>query len=105
MSGKRTVIYISGPMSGYFGLNFESFHAATASLRERGYQVISPAEIKQKATTWAACMRQDIKALMDADKVAVLPGWEKSKGAQIEVKLAQSLGMEIIDAYTFEVIA
>lgn len=96
------IVYLSGPMTGYEELNFPEFHRAAEGLREKGYKVISPAEIAQTATTWEACMRQDIKHLMDAHAVAVLPNWEKSKGARIEVNLAKSLGMQIIDAYTLE---
>jgi signal recognition particle subunit SEC65 len=96
------VIYLSGPMSGYIELNFPEFHRVAKGLRDKGYKVISPAEIKQPELTWESCMRQDIKQLMDADAVAVMEGWEKSKGASIEVNLAKSLGMQIIDAYTLE---
>lgn len=96
------IVYLSGPMSGYEEFNFPEFHKAAKGLRDKGYKVISPAEIKQTSTTWEDCMRQDIKQLMDAHAVAVLPNWEKSRGASIEVNLAKSLGMQIMDAYTLE---
>lgn len=90
------IIYISGPMSGLPEFNFPAFTEAAKKLRELGHIVISPHEIEQPALTWEACMRQDIKQLMDADMVVVLPGWEKSKGANIEVDIAIGLGMQII---------
>jgi nucleoside 2-deoxyribosyltransferase len=112
-------IYISGPMSGYKEMNFPAFHATSARLRNQGYTVISPAEVlipqyppsfkptttEEKTAMWVAFMREDIKYLMDADVVAVLPNWEDSKGAVIEVNLAKSLGMEIICADTLLPIA
>jgi hypothetical protein len=96
------IIYLSGPMTGYPEFNFPLFNRVAETLRRQGYQVISPAEIQPPVQTWEACMREDIKALMNCEKVAVLPGWENSKGARIEVSLAFQLGMEIVDANTLE---
>jgi hypothetical protein len=98
------IVYLSGPMTGIEEFNFPAFHSAATDLRAKGFEVISPAEIEHPIQTWEACMRNDIRELMRADKVAVLPGWEKSKGAKIEVQLASALGMDIIDAYTWEAI-
>jgi hypothetical protein len=92
------IIYISGPMTGLPEFNFPAFHAAAAQLRSLGYEVINPAEFGEgEGKTWADCMRKDIKALMDCTHVAVLPGWENSKGARIEVYLAGQLEMPVKD--------
>lgn len=96
------IVYLSGPMTGIEEYNHPAFHAAAADLREKGFEVISPAEIEHPIHTWESCMRKDIMELMNAEKVAVLPGWEKSKGAKIEVYLALDLGMEVINAITLE---
>jgi hypothetical protein len=96
------IIYISGPMTGYPEFNFPLFNRVADNFRKLGYQIINPAEINQPVQTWESCMRQDIKELMNANKVAVLPGWEKSKGARIEVFLACQLGMDVVDANTLE---
>jgi hypothetical protein len=96
------IIYISGPMSGIPDLNFPAFAAAASRLRNIGYTVINPAEIEQPVKEWSACMREDIKQLMLADAVAVLPGWALSKGATIEVNLAGQLGMRILDSELFD---
>ena len=92
------IIYISGPMTGLPEFNFPAFHAAAAQLRGLGYQVINPAEFGEgEGKTWADYMRKDIKALMDCTHVAVLPRWENSKGARLEVYLAGQLGMPVKD--------
>jgi hypothetical protein len=93
-------IYISGPMTGLPENNFPAFHTAAERLKGLGYQVINPADIVPEVMTWEACMRADIKALMGADIVAVLPGWQDSKGTRIEVDLSQRLGMMIVCANT-----
>jgi hypothetical protein len=114
--GSQVIIYISGPMTGYPDLNFPAFHYAAAELRGKGFEVISPAEIElpqypkgyvpkdeaDRKAMWRAFMKADIAEMMKTDTVAVLPGWEKSEGATIEVDLALVLGMDIVDAYTME---
>lgn len=99
---KSPLVYLAGPMSGHPEFNHPAFHAAAAKLREQGYSVINPAEINPDTTkTWEQCLRRDIQALADCHILALLPGWEPSKGARIEYDIAQALGMTIIflDAY------
>ena len=40
-------------------------------------------------------LRKDIKAMMDCDTIAMLPNWANSKGAMLEVKLAQALEIKV----------
>lgn len=89
-------IYISGPMTGLPEHNFPAFNAAAATLRDQGYQVTNPAEINPSGDkSWEACMRADIKALCDCDTIMLLPGWESSQGAHLEVHIAHRLGMHV----------
>lgn len=41
-------------------------------------------------------MRRDIHMLLQADMVMFLPGWEQSKGAQLEMRIAEELELEIL---------
>lgn len=92
-------IYLSGPMSGLPGLNFETFNAEAKRLRALGYEVVNPAEINPDCTkTWHECMRADIRALMTCDTVALLPGWAQSQGAQLEQHLGHRVGMQVVMA-------
>ena len=94
-------LYLSGPMTGLPELNFPAFHKAAAELRAMGYEVVNPAELNPDgATPWAQCMRNDIKALCDCCTVALLPGWEDSRGANIEARLALNLGMRVVEFET-----
>lgn len=45
---------------------------------------------------------EDNKALLMSDAVALLPGWEKSKGSRGEILLAYNTGKKFYDAITFE---
>jgi hypothetical protein len=92
-------IYLSGPMTGLPALNFPAFAAMTANLRADGHTVTNPAEINPDGGSWNDCMRRDIAALMYCDTVATLPGWEHSKGARLEVLIAERLGMTIVSAH------
>ncbi|MNC15431.1 MULTISPECIES: DUF4406 domain-containing protein [unclassified Pseudomonas] len=58
------------------------------------------AEINPDGGTWNDCTRCDIAALMDCNTVAMLPGWEHSKGAQLEVLIADHLGMTVGNAHS-----
>ncbi len=100
----QSPVYISGPMSGLPDFNRAAFHQAAHKLRALGYEVINPAEQPER-TTWEEYMRHDIKLLMDCRSVVLLPGWAGSRGARIEVKLADNLGInrsplhEVIEPY------
>ncbi len=90
-------IYIAGPMTGIPEFNFPAFHAAAAALRSMGHEAINPAEVVTDTTTsWAECMRRDIPALLTCEAVVTLDGWEKSKGANLEIHIARALGMPVM---------
>lgn len=90
-------IYIAGPMTNMPALNFPAFRRAAADLRGQGHEVVSPAEINSDPkAAWLDCMRADIKQLVDCDAIALLPGWQASRGASLEAHIAEKLGMEFI---------
>lgn len=108
-------IYLAGPMRGYENFNFPAFDFAAEALRMEGHEVFSPAERdrkihgtklennktgdeKEAAANTGFSLRD---ALADdtqyiakhADAIALLPGWEKSSGANAELALAKALGL------------
>jgi nucleoside 2-deoxyribosyltransferase len=107
-------IYLAGPMRGIPNFNFPQFDHAAALLRKYGHEVFSPADhdrktcgmgIEQNPTGDEALAARvdgfDIrKALaadltficLEADVIAMLPGWQKSKGATAELATAVALG-------------
>lgn len=95
----RRVLYLAGPMSGLPELNYPAFHAAAAVLRGRGFTVLNPAENPAPdCGTWRGYMRMALRQLAQADWVAMLPRWERSRGARIEYRLARELGLRVVMA-------
>lgn len=90
--------YVSGGMTGLPDLNFPAFHRAAAKLRARGLHVVNPAELDEDddlGMPWGYYLRRDIRALVDCTHIAMLPGWENSKGARLERHIAIELGMPV----------
>ena len=108
-------IYLAGPMSGIQFYNFPAFDAAAARLRALGHSVVSPADLDREhgfdgmsgdpaPFTHRDVMRWDLPAVLDADVVAVLPGWQASKGTAIELAVARGVGIPVLDAETLEAV-
>ena len=97
-------VYISGPMSGFDDFNVPAFNAEAARLRAMGLDVVNPAELnpQQPPPSWEQCMRNDIAALMTCDTIALLPGWEHSNGANLELHIASRVGMHIVHTQEIE---
>jgi|SRR5579872_6504845 len=106
-------IYIAGPMRGYELFNFPAFDAARDRAHAKGYDVVSPADMDRemgfdgtqriedfKFNLKAAIIR-DIIAVAGCDAIALLPGWENSSGAAVELAAAQFLGLQVLDAIDF----
>lgn len=95
-------IYLSGPMTGLPSFNYPLFNQQAARLRALGHVVANPAEILGGDTTQTRSfyLRKDIQDILLCDAVALLPNWERSKGARLEVSLALELGLALFDALT-----
>jgi hypothetical protein len=92
------IIYISGPMSNIPLFNKPAFDEAATQLMRLGYRVLNPAEVKISGGEWVDFMRADLKIMMDADMVATLHGWESSRGASLEVYIAEKLDIPVVTA-------
>lgn len=89
-------VYLSGPMSGMPEHNFPAFNAEAARLRALGYEVVNPVDINpDPGKGWKDCLRADLVAMLACDTLALLPGWQNSQGAQLELHVAHRVGMEI----------
>jgi len=97
-------IYLSGPMTGIPCFNAPEFLKYATKYRTLGWEVISPPEMDggDFSQDYSFYMRRDIRVLLEdgIDRVYLLPGWHKSKGANLEVKLAQTFNIPVYDAQT-----
>ena len=113
-------IYVAGPMRGLPNFNFPAFHAATARLRALGHTVFNPAERDEEkhgkdiassptgdlgeAAQKGFSLREALCAdtawiCQHADAIALLPGWQNSRGALAERALAVALGLRVFHIY------
>jgi hypothetical protein len=116
-------VYLAGPMRGIPHFNAPAFDQAAADLRELGYEVCNPldrdrryhgrhvtdsatGDVDEAARTTGFNLRDALAWDMtwiaqQADAIAVLPGWENSRGARAEVALAHALGIDVapVDAF------
>ena len=107
-------VYLAGPMRGYPEYNFPAFHYAANTLRNEGHEVFSPAEKGEEvgyvelpessigADEGLAFRRKVFKLDLSwicehADAVALMAGWENSKGAQAERAAAEAVGLTVIE--------
>lgn len=110
------VFYVAGPMSGVPQFNIPLFDQVTTALRNRGYTIVSPAELdspamrrrallstdgdlkkleKETGETWGDVLARDVKLV--ADKITgiiFLPDWTKSRGAKLEAFVGLLTGKE-----------
>lgn len=106
-----TKIYIAGPMTGHPDWNFPAFFEAEEQLLALGYEVINPAhndgptvELALESAgsperpnhTWAYYMKRDLPHVLEVDMLCVLPGWQKSKGASLEVAVSKAIGLPLM---------
>lgn len=104
-------VYIAGPMSGIADWNFPAFFRAEEQLLALGYNVINPAHndgptveealkssgpVDKPNNSWAYYMRRDLPHVMSADYICVLPGWQNSRGAKLEVHVANAIGIPLM---------
>jgi hypothetical protein len=90
------IIYLAGPMTGLPEFNYPAFLANAHQLRRSGFIVVNPADNGLPATSpWSSHMRRDLRSMLDCQGVALLEGWETSRGANLEVVIARALDMPI----------
>jgi len=105
--------YLAGKMTGIPKFNYPLFDLVAETLRSRGYDITSPAEMDSDETraaalrsrtgkftkrfatgeTWGDFLARDVKLIADnMDAIILLPEWETSRGARLEAFVAISCG-------------
>lgn len=103
-------IYIAGPMTGKPDWNYPAFFDADEWLGSIGIEAINPAKadgetlaealgqagaVDAPTKPWTEYLRQALVQVAGADGMLLLPGWQESKGARLEVHVAKQLGMPL----------
>ncbi|WP_185711382.1 DUF4406 domain-containing protein [Arachnia propionica] len=97
------ILYIAGPITGIKN-HGRRFERAAMELATAGCNTLNPARNLPKANpgltsglvsrmfpTWHDWMRAGLAQLIEADGVALLPGWEDSEGASWERRIAEEV--------------
>ena len=98
----KKTIYIAGPMSGMHALNFPAFFAAEKKLIDDGWEVLNPARFASvfgpapEGKMLDACCEAERAAIHHLDALALLPGWQHSKGAKRELLVALERDLDVL---------
>jgi len=118
-------VYIAGPMTGYEHYNLAGFESAAAQWRDLGHEVETPFDANSRVwkrhygrafdphcdkCDWGdpvlrEMFAEDAATLLRSDAIALLPGWRKSRGANLELSIARAFGLLVYDAATFDLLA
>ena len=106
---KKKLVYLSGPISGIpRRVYMERFAEAERMLRAEGYEVVNPTRFLVCLWPWLyrivgyhATLCYDLYRLMQCDGISLLPGWEHSKGARVEVSVAFHSDIELVNSENY----
>lgn len=101
-------LYLAGPMRGYPRHNSEAFDRVASALRASGHEVANPVDHDREIgfdfdvqevpqDMLVRMFRWDLARVTEAEGIAFLPGWEKSRGACAERTMAHYLGVDCYD--------
>lgn len=110
-------VYVSGPIASDPDAREKFQAAADAINRWGGYEAVNPWDVAPLSHPGEACgrgyhpgddagghtssacfMRTDLLALLSCDAIYLLPGYEASRGAQVELAVAEACGMRVVEA-------
>jgi hypothetical protein len=87
-------IYISGRITGDYNYR-QKFLDAENRLYGAGHFPLNPAACVSPDTDWNSAMRTAVCLMLKSEGVALLDDWSESKGAVIEARLAQAVGIPV----------
>lgn len=90
--------YLSGAVSNDPDFRLK-FNYAEHQLKLMGFKVLNPVKGEKDGKGgkgWDYYLRKDIRKLTKCDGIILMDDWFESKGAQLEKKVAEGLGMKIL---------
>ena len=97
MTNQRKRIYIAGPMTGLPNYNRKAFIMAAVHIATKTNLIPIHTAWIRDGLAWSEYMELAQDMLSLCDLVCVLPGWEQSKGARMEVGLASDAKLPVIE--------
>ena len=93
-AGKK-MVYIAGKVTGLeYNTVWFKFKNRQIQLEALGYAVLNPCEWVQENADWQAAMKECVVLLAGAaDAIDLLPDWEASEGATLEMQLCERFGI------------
>ena len=102
-------IYLSGKITGREKEDYSrQFARAESFYKTGGFDVVNPVKIGEEVlkinpkAEWQDFMIRDLEALRTCTHIALLEGWEESKGAKMEKAEAEKMGLEIMYLKLFD---
>lgn len=93
-------IYICGQVTGLpRDEAFKLFADRERLIRKAGYIPVNPMRIIRMGTEWRQAMKICIHHLMDCDGITILHNWRESRGARMEVQVAELFELQTIEVY------
>lgn len=99
---RKAKIYIAGRVT---GLKHEQYEPMFATVKKElelaGHEVINPiTDIPHEdVNNWALTIMECLPYVAQCDCIAMLPGWEKSDGAQIEYHFARGNKLQVLQVH------
>lgn len=113
-------VYISGPITGLTEEQYtENFARAEAFVISEGHDAVNPVKVQACLTedcfkpgdivgaqsvtksdgsylhSWQCYMKHDLIAMFECDTILMIPGWQNSRGAQLELDIATRLEFNV----------
>ncbi len=107
-------VYVSGAITGLpLDEARETFGEACRLLASQGHEPLNPFEIAPWSGCacprvagdqapaggqheWGCYLRADIAGMLACDAIYLLPGWERSHGARLELTVASAVGLRVL---------
>lgn len=95
-------------MTGLPDWNYPAFFAAEEMLKELGLEPFNPAHhngetleealanVETATHSWEWYLKQDLSIMLQCDAIYPLDGWENSKGAKLEMHVAQEVDIPVL---------
>jgi hypothetical protein len=92
--------YLAGPMAGIPEHNYPLFRRVSAYYRQTyNREIIDPTDwvggSPPEDKSYNECLKGSLRELLRADSIFLLPGWERSRGATLELLVAVLLGYRV----------